>query len=980
MNQQNQFNPDDIDAELEEELRQIFAVDSREYLQSYIDNAQDLTEDSWKENIQEMYRSIHTIKGSAVTVGADAILQVSIALEDLLSELRYQEPPFLEDGKLRNLLLEVGELTVSSLEIIVKGDEAKKAVEPSIKRIEALKTEIEKIYLPDWNEQTLIQQEFAEQGFDLVILDLEMAVEELNADEAQNIDEEKKTIANNTLTQLVQIGKDLQLGEGWDNLINKGFTLIQTNDSQQWSKEFPSFFIQLKESAKKGGILIDKSPNKPSQTELKPTIEISPDHISDNESIFDQLDDIDINIEYDSKINEINELDKDTVKLENFDDLSSILELKDLEVEDVFDFEEIENNEQKIKIPDSKVEAPKPKEKNTDTNIPIPLTRIQKTSEDLVEVLLSNRTAISYYQNLQLQVSRIVNLAQDTNQYITRLRQIQNDYSLLENNPIQSKNDLNVERYRQGYTTINHLLENSLRLSEVGAEASKISNNVQTSLQHLEFNLFKLQQSIDSSRLISFKNLAFRARAIIRDLSNRYNKPIKLIIEGEDIDLDVGVNTKLEPILLHLLRNAFDHGIESTDERLQRDKNDEGIIKVSLARIGNQYILSIEDDGNGIDSQIISTIAKRQKLPLTSTDTSAQLLEVLCQPGFSSKDSISDVSGRGVGMDVVNQEIKRLKGNLTLKTQKGKGTTFNILIPVPNLFVPCITIKAGDRTFAIPKEEVISTSLLSEVSIEVSENNYAGFVIKTERNELPAMMISDYWNENISSTMTSVLQNISDIAICICVGKNHNQPKIWLIADDLQSYNDLLLEPLPAPLIAPVGLLGLSLNTDGSLIPVISGIAIADYILNQTKTNISPDILATEKSTEDDKDNQNDPENNTILVVDDAALMRRRLEASLTAYGYDIHTSEDGQEAWNWLQQNPFPRLIITDIEMPNMDGFTLIDFCRQAGMTLPILVVSSRLSEDWAKEAKRLGATDYLTKGFSTAQLISKINQLINN
>jgi CheY-like chemotaxis protein len=111
--------------------------------------------------------------------------------------------------------------------------------------------------------------------------------------------------------------------------------------------------------------------------------------------------------------------------------------------------------------------------------------------------------------------------------------------------------------------------------------------------------------------------------------------------------------------------------------------------------------------------------------------------------------------------------------------------------------------------------------------------------------------------------------------------------------------------------------------------------------------------------------------------VDDAALMRRRIEASLTAYGYSTHTCTDGQEAWNWLQVHPQPDLIITDIEMPNMDGFTLIERCRSHGITVPILVVSSRLSEEWSNEAHRLGATDYLTKGFSTVELLKKVNSL---
>lgn len=964
MNEEKQFNPDSLDAELEEELRQMFAIDSREYLQTYITKAQQLKSESWKEDIQEMYRSIHTIKGNAVTVGADAILAVAIALEDLLSELRYQDAPPLEDGELSQKLLEAGELAVSSLEINIKGKQAQKIVAPSVNRIQELKKEIERVYLPDWNEQTLIQQEFAEQGFDLVVLDWEMGIENLSPE--VTITDDLVAIATETLEQLRMIGNDIQLAEDWYLLIQECEDLIKTKNSKEWCEKFPNYFTILKECAKKGGILnVKETTIKPISSDSENLLNIS----QLQKQLFNSDVDIDINTEWDQE-----NLKLETDKFDyNFDELESILDLeRHHEIDKILEIEETEDDQSITEI-----QQPVNENKTTDINIPIPLNRIQKTSQSLVEVLLSNRTTISYYKNLQSQLVKLFTLAQDTNQYVTRLRQIQNDYALMESSreSVDSRlqEGLNIERYRQGYTTINHLLENSLRLSEVGAEAAKISISVADSFQHLELNLESLQESIDSSRLISFKNLCFRARAIIRDLSNRYHKYVQLNIEGENIDLDVGVNTKLESILLHLLRNAFDHGLENSDERLASGKSVQGTINLTLARKGNQYLLSIKDDGRGIDANKIKTIAEQKKLPLTNTSTPSQLLEVICQPGFSSKDTISDVSGRGVGMDVVNEQVKKLKGILTLNTIVGKSTTFNILIPVPHLFVPCVLMRSNHRLFAIPKEEVITTSLWSELQYENKDNK---ITLKTETDELEAIPILEYWQGKSNTDYTTILSKLSETAICLCVGKNHKERKIWLIADELQGQTELLLEPLPLPLIAPVGLIGVSLDTDGSLIPVISGVSIAEYYLNQN--------TVTDEASNDNKNSQEflnaSPITSSILIVDDAALMRRRIEASLKAYGYEVNTCEDGQQAWNWLQNNPAPRLIITDIEMPNMDGFTLIDYCRQAGMMFPILVISSRLSEDWGKEARRLGATDYLTKGFSTVELINKVNQFINS
>jgi chemosensory pili system protein ChpA (sensor histidine kinase/response regulator) len=194
---------------------------------------------------------------------------------------------------------------------------------------------------------------------------------------------------------------------------------------------------------------------------------------------------------------------------------------------------------------------------------------------------------------------------------------------------------------------------------------------------------------------------------------------------------------------------------------------------------------------------------------------------------------------------------------------------------------------------------------------------------------------------------------------------------LWFIADDLLTQEELLINPLPSPLVSPAGLLGVSLQPDGRLISILDPIALATAIQSMPAAKILPENKAVSPAPVQSSAIK-------ILVVDDAALMRRRMEGSLSTNGFTIFTCSDGLEAWNWLQTNERPDLMITDVEMPNMDGFTLIDRCRQTGLDLPILVVSSRLSEEWGKEARRLGASDYLNKGFSTPELLGKVNQLL--
>jgi CheY-like chemotaxis protein len=242
-------------------------------------------------------------------------------------------------------------------------------------------------------------------------------------------------------------------------------------------------------------------------------------------------------------------------------------------------------------------------------------------------------------------------------------------------------------------------------------------------------------------------------------------------------------------------------------------------------------------------------------------------------------------------------------------------------------------------------------------------------MIEDETRSLPALELLKYWQPR------SATRPLTDTTVCLYISGEEAQQDVWLLADELLEHSEIIINPLPKPLIAPDGLIGVSLRANGTLFPVLEARKLAERLLSSSSQAV--DAATIPSSAADDGEANHLGQ--SILIVDDAALMRRRLEASLNTYGYLTHTCTDGLEAWNWLQAHPHPNLIITDIEMPNMDGFTLVARCRQAGITVPILVISSRLSEEWFDEARRLGATDYLTKGFSTIDLIKKVSVLLN-
>lgn len=897
---------DVAELQLQQELRSMFAVDTQTYLQAYINLIQKLQPQTWTADIQEAYRCVHTIKGGAVTVGADGILYVSTILEDLLSDLRYlQTAPALEDGKLSQMLAEAGELLTASLQVEATGEAAIAAVQPSIERIAALRQEIQQLYLPEANEQTKLFQEFAEQGFDLVVLDLEMALEELP--ERGRVPTATIKTAKQTLQQLLQIGKELEFDPGWLDLLRYSKALLSRPESDFWRSQWFKYLRLLKDCARQGGKLPAVQGQKAKETRG--------------------------------------------------------------------------TGEQRRRG----VEERQPTTTEANIQVPVPLERLERSSQRLVETLLSARAVQGFYQSLQTQIVQLLSLAQDSVQYLTQLRQVQDDYALLDN--LQQRSSLSaapaLERYRQGYTIVNRLLELSLRLSELGAEAATSSRLTADSLQLLDRNVLNLQQTVEESRLIPFKVLGFRAKGILRDLINRFGKPAQMVVQGEHLELDAGTVQQLEPALLHLMRNAYDHALEPAADRLALGKPEQGTIILSLRRQGKFYLLSLQDDGRGIDASAIATLAQARGLPLTRTDTPADLLAVLCQPGFSSRSEVSDISGRGVGMDVVATQIASIGGHLNLKTALGVGTTFQMQVPVPHLLVRCVLVQAGDRNFAIPAEEIVTTTLWSNLSATPSDFNPMSdapnwFVTQAEAS-MPCLDLLEYWQPG-----ARVNRPLPDTAICLRVRSTFSatvpERDAWLLADDLLEQSELLIEPLPSPLISPIGLMGVTLQTNGMSIAVLEPASLAAHLWMSATSDERRDRSNTLPSFDLAQIFAEPPTaSRTILVVDDAALVRRRIEASLTASGYAVETCRDGLEAWAWLSSHPVPALLITDIEMPGMDGFTLIDRCRQTGMKLPILVISSRLSEEWSNEARRVGATDYLTKGFTTPELLSKVGSYVS-
>jgi chemotaxis protein histidine kinase CheA/ActR/RegA family two-component response regulator len=995
---------DSAEIQLQQELREMFLLDTQQQLKTYFDLVQQLNPQSWIVDIQHIYRTIHTIKGGAVTVKADAMFQAAIVLENLLSDLRYLEvSPPLDDGQLSQMLLEAGELLASYLEIVDTGSTAMEQVQLAIRRLNTLHAQVKDCYLSDWDEMRQVHQEFADQGFDLVALELEMSLNQLPT--SGLVPEQTIAVGNSLLQQLQQIGQELNFDVGWTTLINSCQEQANHADCQEWRSNWPAYLSLFKKCAKKSGKmsaeLLGELGVIPSNAflhnehintdvPLEKAVAVQTNSfdldnldlgIGDQLSI-DNFDLIDLDAETDFE-DELAVFDQDAgTDLENTSLLTLDLQQPELSIDqqlpvknlailldDFWDDADLSVDDQltpPLRAATSSLAKPsafKPADGlktslQRNVQIPVPLERLDRSAQQVVDVLLTTRGINSQSQQLRSQLAQLIAITAESAQFTTKLRQLQNDYTLLRNIHDEQEipnNDLILERYRQGYSTINRLLENILRISELGGELATATQETFNSIAQLDRQILSLKDGIEVNRLVPFRNLTMRARAILRDLTNRYGKKVDLVISNEKIELDAGVVQQIEPALLHLLRNAYDHGIETVDERLAAGKTAAGQITLKLQRRGNIYRLTVQDDGRGIDAAMITTRAQSRGFEKTITNTNTELLDVICQPGFSSRMDVSEVSGRGVGMDVVANQITAIGGKLHLDTQIGIGSTFIIEAPAPQLLVSCVLLRSGERMIALPAEEILETVLLSVTDIQLDADQYH-WHINTFRSVAPAYSLAAYWKQ-FSTTLPETAIGLR------C--RLDDQADVWLIADDLIEQSELLINPLPSPLVPPPGMLGVSLQPDGNLISVLDPTAITTVLKSRSVNSGFAPVKVVARV-------------NTILVVDDAALIRRRLSGSLTNVGFAVQVCSDGLEALQWLASNEPPALMITDVEMPNMDGLTLIDRCRKTGIQIPILVLSSRLSEDWGKEAQRVGANEFLNKGFTTGELLSMVERLL--
>ncbi|MCG9889590.1 MAG: hybrid sensor histidine kinase/response regulator [Thermosynechococcaceae cyanobacterium MS004] len=532
---------------------------------------------------------------------------------------------------------------------------------------------------------------------------------------------------------------------------------------------------------------------------------------------------------------------------------------------------------------------------------------------------------------------------------------------------------LQMDSYSGLYTMLQEALEEIAQMGETIGDISLLTQQSQQIQRKKQQTLKQVRNDLLWARMIPLGDILNRFPRMVRDLATKHDKQVIFKQYGATTLVDKAILEKLYDPLVHLIRNAFDHGTESAAERLAQNKPPAATIEVRAYHRGNQTLIEVRDDGRGIDPDNIRTTAIAQGL-LTPAEaeaaSTAQLYKCLFEPSFSTAAEVSDLSGRGMGMSAVMNQVQTLKGNIAIASEVGKGTTFTLSLPLTLTIAKLLVFSAENHTLAIPVDSLLSIVAASEKEIE-SRDGQRFYRQKDRTIPLysPSTFVYHYPLPKGFAEKSKVMalpQEGKVPLLLIASGKE----VIALEVDQVLDEQELVIKPFGTAGTPPKYLYGCAILGDGSLVPVMDGAALfatqQDLVLSGTGK--MPAIAAAELPVM--------TQSQTILVVDDSLTTRQNVTLTLQKFGYQVVQAGDGKEALEKLRQDSTIQAVFSDVEMPTMNGFEFLSTCRKSysAAALPIIMLTSRSSDKHRGIAKLLGANHYLTKPYLEQDLLKSL------
>ncbi|MBP3743260.1 MAG: response regulator [Treponema sp.] len=552
------------------------------------------------------------------------------------------------------------------------------------------------------------------------------------------------------------------------------------------------------------------------------------------------------------------------------------------------------------------------------------------TEEDIAEEIVERNSEYFRDSNtIKVQVSQIDSILQSLDKLIMRQIKLKNEIETL-----KTKDD------SAGFQAYQELSEN---------------------ITVLENQSVDIQKNIISLRMLPFDMILMPIKRSIVSEALKLGKNIDFDIPHSEITIDKAILERLPAILIHLVRNSIDHGIEAVEERLKAGKPEKGQISVSVSQVSNRIFITVKDDGRGIDYKKIKEKAlalfPEREAEIISADDN-ELLQYIFMSGFSTKDKQTELSGRGIGLDVVRSEMDHLKGKISVYSELGKGSTFELSLPASLATQDGLFVSVSDNSY------LILSHYVKEI-LTVQKSDFLrlqhGPVLNVHNELVP---VYDFDIINAKSEKKAVARN--EISVIILEYLNR---KIGVMVDKVLHYGTVVIKPVPPLLKDFNALQGVVFDENYRIIPVLN---IPDTIKRFKTTNVY-DVKNLEV--------RKMPKIHSILVVDDSHTTRHIEQIILEAENYNVSTAVDGIDALEKLKEHRFD-LVITDVKMPRMDGFVLLHNIRHKDelKDIPVIMISSVFENDTLDKATKLGAQGYIVKSdFERESLTAKVKELLH-
>ncbi len=475
-----------------------------------------------------------------------------------------------------------------------------------------------------------------------------------------------------------------------------------------------------------------------------------------------------------------------------------------------------------------------------------------------------------------------------------------------------------------------------------------------------------LQLAVMKTRMQPVGKVFNKFPRMVRDLSRELGKSIELIIEGEETELDKSIVEEIGDPLIHIIRNSCDHGIEPLEERRRLNKPETGKVQLSAYNEGNHIVIKISDDGKGLDPVMLKEKAI-EKGVISERDAEGmsdrEAFNLIFKPGFSTAKVVSNVSGRGVGMDVVKTNIEKLNGIIEIDSEVGVGTTQKLKIPLTLAIIQALLVGVQEEYYAIPLSSVLETVRISQDEIYTVDGKS---VLRLRDEVLSLVRLSDIFK------VDAILESNSDVYVVI-IGLADQ--KIGVIVDYLIGQEEVVIKSLGYYLKNTRGIAGATVRGDGKITLIVDVGAMMD-MAKSIKVNITTLMNESENTK-----SKNSPSDYIVLAIDDSSTDRAIIRKCLKPLGITILEASNGLEGLEMLKNgDKTPDAILVDIEMPKMDGYTFASEVRKYNKfkNLPLIAVTSRVTKTDRMRGVESGMTEYITKPYSGEYLTTVVKRSI--